>query len=89
MSLLTRYWFRFDPARGVDRIYSNLGCGVTAFHMEDAKNLMADKIFAPDDLPPIAEMIENVDVSSLDAGHVLPNMMPPSVRGIWFPIGYP
>jgi hypothetical protein len=33
-------------------------------------------------------VIEDVDVTTLDANHVLPNMMPPSVRGVWYPIGY-
>jgi hypothetical protein len=29
-----------------------------------------------------------VDVSSLDPGHVPPNVGPPHVRGVWFPSGY-
>ena len=40
------------------------------------------------ELPTIAVLIEDVDVSTLDAGHVLPNMSPPVRRGVWFPLGY-
>jgi len=39
-------------------------------------------------MPEIKKVIENVDVSTLDAGHVLPNMSPPNIRGVWFPLRY-
>jgi hypothetical protein len=31
---------------------------------------------------------QDVDVQSLDQGHVIPNMHPPNWRGIWYPKGY-
>lgn len=33
-------------------------------------------------------MIEDVDVSTLDPEHVLPNTGVPAARGIWFPLGH-
>ena len=38
-------------------------------------------------LPCIRRIIPDVDVSTLDAGHILPDMAPPNRRGIWFPMG--
>ena len=32
-----------------------------------------------------AQIVANVDVRSLDQGHVIPNMGPCSNRGIWYP----
>jgi hypothetical protein len=84
--MLRRYWFRFRlaadaaPAPGV-----RLGCGVTAYNYEDALHLLLQVVFTNDVLPPIQEVIEDVDVSTLDANHVLPNMGVPIWRGVWFP----
>ena len=44
--------------------------------------------YSADPLPPVKEIRENVDVSSLDEGHVLRNIGPLHVRGVWFPRGY-
>jgi hypothetical protein len=30
-------------------------------------------------------LVEDVNVSELDAGRVLPNIGDPTVRGVWFP----
>ena len=65
-----------------------IGCGVTAWNYDDALNLVRERVFEGKVLPPIKTCVEDVDVSTLDEGHVLPNMRPPSVRGIWFPLGY-
>jgi hypothetical protein len=51
----------------------------------DAEALLAACVLAKAGLPPVREVIEDVDVRTLDAGHVLPNMGDPSVRGVWFP----
>lgn len=40
------------------------------------------------EMPPIADAIEDVDISTLDLGHVGPNMEVPVFRGVWFPKGY-
>jgi hypothetical protein len=31
---------------------------------------------------------ENLDIRTLDQGHVIPNMKDPTLRGVWFPLGY-
>lgn len=81
---LTRFWFEFDeladPPPG-----ARLGCGVTAMSRSDAEQLMRDG--SGRDLPPIRRVIEDVDVATLDEGHVLPNVGDVSVRGVWFPRG--
>jgi hypothetical protein len=84
-ALLKRYWFRFEsqPFDGL-----GLGCGVTAYDVEDAKSLLGDSMFRDTSWPRIIEIIEDVDVSTLDRGHVLSNMEPAVWRGVWYPKGY-
>jgi hypothetical protein len=79
---LHRYWFRLEPS--VPDV-SPLGYGVTALDRRDAERLLASKVFGSDDLPPILDVIEDVDVRELDPGHVLPNMGDPATRGVWYP----
>jgi hypothetical protein len=81
---LTPFWFEFEaePFFG-----ARLGCGVTAFSRADAEGLI--RAAAGRELPPIRRVVEDVDVSTLDRGHVLPNMGDVSVRGVWFPLGVP
>jgi len=86
MKILTRFWFRFEPSPTPCAL--NLGCGVTAYNHQDAVNLIREFVFKGTKLPPIVEMREDVDLSTLDQKHVLPNMDVPSRRGIWFPKGY-
>jgi hypothetical protein len=62
-------------------------CGVTAFSIDDAKALIETRVF-PGGLPLVTKLIEDVDVSTLDANHIRPNMEPPNWRGIWYPRGY-
>ena len=79
---LHRYWIEFDASDAPFGMTS--GCGVTAFDREDAMRLLSQAIGGS---PPAAvRVIEDVDVSTLDEGHVLPNMHPPSGRGVWFPM---
>jgi hypothetical protein len=86
---LHRYWFQFDLKLGDDAPAGTLlGCGVTAFNYEDAIALLGERVFRSASLPPIVEVREDVDVSQLDPGHVLPNMGIPIDRGVWFPKGY-
>lgn len=70
--LLRRFWFR----RAV-----GFGYGVTAYSMEDAELLIEEAELTVD----WTEVVENIDVSSLDAGHVLPNVGLVSCRGVWYP----
>ena len=55
--------------------------------MDDARSLIESRIF-PEGLPKILRIVEDVDVSALDADHVRRNMAPPNWRGIWYPLGY-
>lgn len=87
---LTRYWFEFEY-----KTYSELpiglamGCGLTAYNYDDAIHLLQQKVFSGKLVAPIKKLIENVDVSTLEAGHVLLNIgAPPAAMGIWYPIGY-
>ena len=59
------------------------GIGVTAYSLLDAKSL----IEAEDELRniEITATVEDIDIRDLDQGHVIPNMLPPNLRGIWFP----
>jgi len=62
-----------------------MGVGVTAVSRDDALTLVRTGLFEGDSLPPVADVIEDVDVRTIDLLHVRPNMGDPSVRGIWFP----
>ena len=83
-SHLRRFWFRFEPSADDLFIGRALGCGITAVDRHDAENLLRQEVFRGE-LPPVAEVIEDVDVRDLDQGHVIPNMGDPSTRGVWFP----
>lgn len=88
---MIRYWFEFDiTATDIHIIpYGTLkGCGVTAYNYEDAVNIINEKVFKSNGLPIIKRIVENVDVRTLDQGHVIPNMLPTVARGVWFPPGY-
>jgi hypothetical protein len=84
---LHRYWIRFEIP-GERPCILRLGCGVTAFDITAALAIVREKLFDNQDLPPITSVTEDVDVSTLDVGHVLPNMGSPANYGIWFPLGY-
>ena len=85
---MTRYWFNFkgnllDLPPGLI-----MGCGVTAYNYADAISIVQQKVFKGKELPEIKTEIENIAISTLDKGHVLPNMKDPTLRGVWFPGGY-
>ncbi|MHC4503942.1 MAG: hypothetical protein ACYTFI_11605 [Planctomycetota bacterium] len=85
---LRRFWFEFetDDADAAS-LGLTLGCGVTARNREDALQLMAVRVFRDAMQPQIKRCIEDVDVRELDQNHVIPNMEPPDLRGIWYPMG--
>lgn len=89
MVSLTRFWFEFDGRESDLPVGTRLGCGVTAYTCDDAIALIRDRVFGGGDLPAIDRVVENVDVSTLDEGHVLPFIDPPVWRGIWFSRRYP
>lgn len=75
--MLIRYWFP---------LVKGLGFGVTAHSVGDALDLLsASGYIAGRDFDPSA-VVENVAVSALDQNHVVPNMGPVVVRGVWFPL---
>jgi hypothetical protein len=84
-----RFWIEFN----IDSVFLfppgiGTGCGVTAFDLEDAIKLMNEKIFILTPVPEIIKAIEDININELDQGHVIPNMLSPHSRGIWFPRGY-
>jgi hypothetical protein len=83
---LRRYWFKFGNLGKFDRLY--FGCGITAYDYDDAMTILRERVFHGGLVPQPDSAIEDVDVSTLDAGHVLPNMDVPIYRGVWFPKGY-
>lgn len=86
---LTRYWIELDFPDGYEPPHgTRSGIGVTAFDRDDALRLVGERVFPAAEVPPVRDVHEDVDVSTLDPGHVIPNMAPPNRRGIWFPLGY-
>jgi len=83
-SLLHRYWVTFN-SRSAEL---PPGIGVTAFSLDDALALIQEKVWKGRQMPEPETITADVDVSTLDAGHVLPNMDEPTSRGIWFPKGF-
>ena len=83
---LHRYWIEFEEVEPYDTL--NLGCGVTAFNVEDALRLVQEKVFRDKPMLKIKTLIEDVDVSTLDEGHVRGQMGLVIHRGVWFPLGY-
>ena len=72
--------------------WSPLGFGVTAWSVEDAIRLLKAEGF---DMPESLEQLqvqENVTFADLDHNHVVPNMGPMVMRGVWYPrcnLGFP
>lgn len=86
---MKRFWFEFD-FDNVQDIPSGIrmGCGITAFDYDDAIGILKEKVFSGSKSLAFKKIIENIDINTLDAGHVLPNMKSPTQRGVWFPLGY-
>lgn len=74
--LLRRYWFKTRE---------DLGIGVTAYSVDDARNLIDNEACSlPWDYE-VLEVVEDVDVRDLDQDHVVPNVGPVNFRGVWYP----
>ena len=75
---LRRFWF---PLRGY------LGVGVTARTFEEARTLAEEvrRRYWPA-APAFGPVVEDIDVSTLDQRHVIPNMRPTVWPGVWFPL---
>ena len=81
--MLRRYWFKLSN-NGTPSVL-NVGCGITAYDMDDARAFLFKDVFRVFGEREVLEVIVDVDVSTLDPGHVIPNMAAPSNRGVWFP----
>jgi hypothetical protein len=79
---LMRFWFEFDVP---DFNSLKRGCGVTAYSYDDAILLLQQSLFRNNPMPLVADVIENVDIRTLDQGHIIPNIGAPSLRGVWYP----
>jgi hypothetical protein len=73
---LRRFWF---PVPG------RLGIGVTAATLNEARAQAEDVRAQWPSAAPLGAPIEDVDISTLDKWHVVPNMGPPVSPGVWFP----
>jgi len=84
--MLRKYWFEFDfsqsevPPRGC-----KLGYGVTAYGYEDALALVKEIVFEDCDVPPVRNVVEDINLSTLDEERVRSKMGIPVFRGVWFP----
>ncbi len=86
---MIRYWFEFDFDNYSPIPFgAKIGCGITALSYEDALGILRNSVFNKNPIAPIKKKIEDIDISTLDAGHVLPNIGSPNIRGVWFPLGY-
>ncbi|HTR83550.1 MAG TPA: DUF4926 domain-containing protein [Reyranella sp.] len=81
---LRRYWITFKPT--AEPSVLNLGCGVTTRDRGKARELIEQQVFPVLGVRSIQEIIEDIDISTLDANHVRPNMGDPTQRGVWFPL---
>jgi hypothetical protein len=83
--LLRRYWIEFEDTTGTFTAprWPKV-CGVTAYSLDDALRVIRDRFGLRTAQPGIRQLIEDVDVSTLDAKHVLPNIGVVVWRGVWF-----
>ena len=73
---LRRFWF--PATRG-------FGIGVTACSLEEAQALADEALGRYQPGARFTDVVEDVDVSTLDRGHVLPNLGLVTSPGVWFP----
>ena len=84
--MMTRFWFEFvNPPTGTAL---SIGCGITAHSLDDAKNILMEKVFVDMDVPIFRCIVTDPNISEIDAAHVRPNMGNVFARGVWFPLGF-
>lgn len=82
-SPLTAFWI-VPQREGV----SHHGFGVTAFSLHDALRII-DELGYGGELPADTSRLiirENIQLSDLDPNHVIPNIGPIGIRGMWYPL---
>lgn len=88
---LTRFWviFASEPPffddDDDDRDYTPRTFGVTAYDAADALALVRSAFFGPRALPAVEQIIPDVDVALLNAHHILPGVIVPAGRRVWYP----
>jgi hypothetical protein len=83
---LRSFWFEFVLAHDADCPPAvRGGVGVTARDRSDALGIVADRLFDGRELPAVRHEVEDVVFHRLDPWHVLPHMVDPRPRGVWFP----
>ena len=76
MENLRQFWFTCEPAPGI---------GVTAETVDEAREMAEGALaYLPGSV--ITGVVEDVQVETLDEHLVLPNLGPPALRGVWFPM---
>ena len=81
---LIRFWVEIELPEGM---VHTRHFGVTAHSLDDALSLLHACAAYPLRTPPVlVNALPNVDVRTLDPGHVRPNMSSPNWRGVWYPI---
>ena len=81
--MLTSFWFIFE--RASEQSVLDMGAGVTAYDLADAKKLLEAQVFPLFGERPVESIITDVDIRTLEDKHVRPNMGNPAVRGVWYP----
>ncbi len=74
--LLRRFWFQTKEGSGY---------GVTAYSVDDARQLLTETLSKLGLEFDMVNVIEDVDIRDIDQNHVVPNMGPPNFRGVWYP----
>ena len=83
---LRPFWFEFAIPQDADCPPGvREGVGVTATDRDDALGIVAQRLFGGRELPPVCLEVEDVAFHRLDPWQVLPNMVDPAPRGVWFP----
>jgi hypothetical protein len=86
---MKRYWMEFAGDADTELVpFAARGVGVTAATKEAALAVVYATIFGGHTHPKVVKLIEDIDISTLDEGHVRPNMGNPVAPGIWFPLGF-
>jgi hypothetical protein len=80
LTLLTAYWIT-SPTQP----WGPLGYGVTAWSVEDALRIIRGWGFELPDPLDLVSIQDGITVADLDQSHVVPNMGPIVLRGMWFP----
>lgn len=87
-TVLHMYWFKLNLKNDQPHPHGVLlGCGITAYDYSDALNILKTVVFDGFDLPEF-EVIEDMNLATLEPNHVRPNIGNPVLRGIWYPQGY-